>query len=293
MVLDKKKVPKVTIAIPIYNAERYLRDALLSVVNQTYQNWELLLMCDGSTDGSDAIVGEFAKRDDRISVVNDYENRGLVFRLNQSVKMAKGKYYARMDADDIMAVNRIEEEVKFMESHSEVDVVGSSMMMIDGNNHIIGSSLRTNKSMFVHPSILGKTSWFQSNPYDETALRAEDFDLWNKTRKFSIFVNIESPLMFYRIYGVPTTRKMLLSYKTMCKLALRYKVYGWDIKYMCCFFLKFIFKSCVLMFLSLFNKQSLIIRWRKYISVPVEQRLTDLDLEKSITSKLKMYESDC
>lgn len=286
MNLNTNHAPLVTIAIPIYNAERYLRYAIQSCINQSYQNWELLLMCDGSTDASNSIATEMATDDSRIQVVCDDANKGLVYRLNQSIKLAKGKYYARMDADDIMAVNRIEEEVKFLEVHPNVDVVGSSMMMIDGESRIIGSSLRTASSMFVHPSVLGKTSWFLANSYDETALRAEDFDLWNRTRRFSTFANIEHPLMFYRIYGVPTTRKMLLSYKTMCKLALRYKMYGWNIVDVCRYFLVYILKSCILLLLSLFKKQSLIIRLRKYVSVPFEFRLTELDLEKSITPKV-------
>lgn len=283
---DTKSTPLVTIAIPIYNAEKYLRYAIQSCINQTYQNWELLLMCDGSTDTSIGIMEEMAAYDSRIRVIYDDVNKGLVYRLNQSIKLAKGKYYARMDADDIMAVNRIEEEVNFLELHTMVDVVGTSMMMIDGDNHIMGSSLQTTDSIFVHPSVMGKTSWFLSNPYDEAALRAEDFDLWNRTRRFSAFANIESPLMFYRIYGMPTTRKMLLSYKTMCRLTLRYKEYHWNILFACRYFLIYLLKICVLIFLSSFNKQSIIIKKRKYISVPIENRLTELDLEKSITSKV-------
>ena len=149
---DTKSTPLVTIAIPIYNAEKYLRYAIQSCINQTYQNWELLLMCDGSTDTSIGIMEEMAAYDSRIRVIYDDVNKGLVYRLNQSIKLAKGKYYARMDADDIMAVNRIEEEVNFLELHPMVDVVGTSMMMIDGDNHIMGSSLQTTDSIFVHPS---------------------------------------------------------------------------------------------------------------------------------------------
>ena len=105
----------VTIAIPVYNGESYLRDAIQSVVNQTFQDWELYLVNDGSTDGSLAIMQEYALRDIRIKVIDDGQNKGLVTRLNQSIEIAVGKYYARMDADDINDFNRFEKEVEYLE----------------------------------------------------------------------------------------------------------------------------------------------------------------------------------
>ena len=89
--------PLVTIAIPIYNAEKFLQYAVQSVLNQTYTNWELLLMEDGSTDSTLPICCEYVKRDKRISLIRDGINRGLIYRLNESIQLAKGKYYARMD----------------------------------------------------------------------------------------------------------------------------------------------------------------------------------------------------
>ena len=131
----------VTIAIPVYNGESYLRDAIQSVVNQTFQDWELYLINDGSTDNSLAIMQEYALNDIRIKVIDDGQNKGLVTRLNQSIETAIGKYYARMDADDIMYVTRIEEQVRFLESHPDVDVLGTSIMIIDNENNIVGSNL--------------------------------------------------------------------------------------------------------------------------------------------------------
>ena len=120
----------VSIVIPVYNGEVYLRDAIQSVVNQTFQNWKLYLINDGSTDGSLVIMEEYALRDARIKVIDDGQNKGLVTRLNQSVEIAVGKYYARMDADDIMYITRIEEQVTFLESHPDVDVLGTSIMIM-------------------------------------------------------------------------------------------------------------------------------------------------------------------
>lgn len=276
------KSPLVTIAIPIYNSESYLRDAIQSCFNQTFKDWELLLMCDGSTDNSNLIVYEMACLDKRVKVIDDKSNRGLVYRLNQSINLAKGKYYARMDADDIMAVDRIQKQVAFLEANPEVDVVGSSMMLIDGENNIIGSSYMKNNNSFVHSSVMGKTKWFHSYLYDEKALRAEDFDLWNRTRRYSCFANIDQPLLFYRSLGMPALRKILQSYRTMQLLHLRYKEYGknwiWGYKYYVLFFVKII----ALRLLALFDMQNIVIKCRRYISVPVELSLTKADLKSSI-----------
>lgn len=280
------KTPLVTIAIPIYNAEAYLEYAILSCINQTYKNWELLLMCDGSTDNSDSIAMEFAERDERIRIVKDNNNRGLVYRLNQSINMANGKYYARMDADDIMAIDRLEKEVSFLEKNPVIDVVGSSMMIIDGNNNIIGSALHTSADTFVHPSVLGKTQWFKNNSYDEKAVRAEDFDLWSRTRKISHFSNIESPLLFYRTFGMPTTSKVLATYRTMRKLSSRYTDYGknkfWAIKHYIIYTIKIFVFSTV----SLIGMQKLIIKHRHQKKIPNELCLTLEDLNESIRHKV-------
>lgn len=274
--------PLVTIAIPIYNAEKYLRDAIQSCINQTYQNWELLLMCDGSTDKSSSIAFEMANNDCRIKVVDDSTNKGMIYRLNQSIQMAKGKYYARMDADDIMSINRIEKEVEYLENHKDVDVVGSSMMIIDGENNIVDDCLKKNDEIFVHPSVMGKIEWFLKNNYDETSLRAEDFDLWNRTASFSTFRNIEVPLIFYRAFGMPTTKKMLTSYHIKRKLYFRYRSYNKSIFWAIKGFTAELLKSIILILLSSIGLQKIITYARKYRRLPETYRLSIEDLKCSI-----------
>ena len=169
----------VTMAIPFYNSERYLASAIQSVINQTYQNWELLLMDDGGLDSSIFIAREFALHDARIRIVSDGENKGLACRLNESIAIAKGEIYARMDDDDIMTIDRIEEQVRYLEEHPEVDVIGSSAIVIDENNNIklsIDQSGCTDG--FLHPTVTGRTVWFQKNIYDERYRRCQDFELW-------------------------------------------------------------------------------------------------------------------
>ena len=275
--------PLVTIAIPIFNADKYIRDAIQSCINQTYQNWELLLMCDGSTDNSTVIAKEIANGDSRIKIIDDGQNRGLIARLNQSVEMCETKYYARMDADDIMCINRIEEQVKFMEEHAEVDVCGSSIMTIDNNNNIIGSSFNEGRvNSFIHPTVFGRTEWFRENPYANWALRAEDFELWIRTSGKSNFYALPQPLLFYREFGVPTFKKYYLTQKTIIKVATHYKEYRKSFFW----FVKTTVSSYVKIFInvlfSLIGKMDLLVAMRRRKQLPNGVLLTDSDLKKAI-----------
>ena len=280
----KMNTPLVTIAIPIYNAERYLRNAIQSCINQTYKNWELLLMCDGSTDQSTVIAKEFADRDSRIKLIDDGQNRGLIARLNQSVDMCRTKYYARMDADDIMCINRLEEQVTFMEEHTEVDVCGSSIMTIDNNNVIIGSGFNNGKVYsFIHPTVMGRTRWFKANHYADWALRAEDFELWTRTSSRSNFYAIAKPLLFYREFGVPTVKKYYLSQRTIISIARRYKEYdksfSWFIKLSISSYVKIFINA----FMALIGKMDLLVTMRRRVHVPEEFMLKEIDVSKAIT----------
>ena len=115
----------VTIAIPAYNCQEYIDYAVQSVINQTYKNWELLLLDDGSTDGTLQKLKAY-ETDDRIRIISDGQNRGLIYRLNQSINLAHGRYYARMDADDIMLIHRVQSQIDFLEKNPSIDVVGSN-----------------------------------------------------------------------------------------------------------------------------------------------------------------------
>ena len=109
--MDNLHEPLVTVGIPFYNSEKYLSDSVKSTLNQTYTNLEIILLDDGSTDSSLKIAQEFEKKDKRVIVISDGENIGLPKRLNQLSQLVNGKYYARMDADDIMFSNRISSSI--------------------------------------------------------------------------------------------------------------------------------------------------------------------------------------
>lgn len=278
---------KVTISIPVYNAELYLRDSIQSVINQTYKDWTLYLINDGSTDKSLSIMQELAVVDKRIIIIDDGYNRGLVARLNQSISLADSEYYARMDADDIMSLDRIEEQVRFLDNHPEVDVLGSSIMIIDNDNKIVGSGRESGQVKgFVHPTVMGRTQWFKNNLYSEWAVRAEDRDLWYRTISYSNFWALEKPLLFYREFGVPTLKKTLQSQKTLLKIFARYKQYnqtfGWFLKNT----LITIAKMFIYMFFAMIGRIDYIVKRRNRIPIPKENCLSDLDLQNSICNSL-------
>lgn len=214
----------VSIGIPFYNSEKFLSDAIKSVIKQTYQNWELILMDDGSSDNSLKIARDLEKNDNRIKVISDGKNLGLPNRLNQLSKLSKGYYYARMDADDIMHPERISAQVKYLIANPSIDLLGSGLIAIDNENNITGlrkgsflDNVTLNMVMkmtwCVHPTITGKLEWFQNNPYDENLRRAQDYELWIRTVDNSKFVKLKEAYLFYREASTPSLAKYFQSTK--------------------------------------------------------------------------------
>jgi len=217
----------VTIGIPFFNADRYIDYAIKSVINQSYNNWELILTDDGSIDGSVTIAKKYLY-DHRIRLITDGENKGLSFRLNQQIALANGKYFARMDADDIMHPERIQRQVEYLEANLNIDVIGSSAYSIDNNNNVCGL-IKTNAfpntiydvfnhKCFIHPSVMARLHWYKNNLYDLRETRVEDIGLWSRTIMKSSFANLSTPLLFYRNVGLPTLKKYLQSMKELRKL---------------------------------------------------------------------------
>ena len=115
--MDKEKV---SIIVPMYNAEKFIGKTIESVLSQTYENWEMLIMNDVSTDNSLAVVNEYVKKDDRIKVVNTEKNMGVVKGRNHLIDLANGKYIAFLDADDYWHSQKLEKQIKFMKEKSEI-----------------------------------------------------------------------------------------------------------------------------------------------------------------------------
>lgn len=199
--------PLVSIGIPTYNAAKFIRMAIQSVLNQSYTNFELIITDDGSSDNTVNIVSSF--RDPRIILVSDLENKGISFRLNQQIRMSRGKYFARMDADDIMLPDRIERQVKYLETHPAVDVIGGGAYIIDDDNHLVGLRINPTKTritpqtwlkglMFIHPTVMGKRGFFEEYKYSEKLTGIEDSDLWCRSSANRLLFILPEYFIFYR-----------------------------------------------------------------------------------------------
>lgn len=196
---------QVTIALPFYNNESTLPAAVNSVFAQTFSDWELILLDDGSTDNSMCISSGL--HDSRVKFISNQKNQNLAQSLNQIAWIAEGEYLARMDADDVMHPERIEKQVNFLKSNPLVDIVGTHAYVISGRDEVIGllspqETLTPYTIMkggaLIHPTVMGRVKWFQQNQYDRRFNRAQDYELWCRTILHSNYANVAEPLLFYR-----------------------------------------------------------------------------------------------
>lgn len=203
------KTPMVTVALAVLNGGEVLELAVRSILNQSWPDWELLILDDGSTDGAIERLPFLA--DSRIIIVRDGQNRGLASRLNQAVDMAKGKYFARMDHDDISHPERFARQIAFLEKYSEVDLLATKCMTIDESDRVIAllpSAVNHAEICrrpwqgfyFAHPSWMGRTEWFRRNAYREPApYCCEDQELLLRAHYSSCYHTLSENLLAYRI----------------------------------------------------------------------------------------------
>lgn len=200
-------MPKVSILMPVYNAEQYLSQALDSIVSQSFEDWELILINDGSTDRSESIIMDYD--DERIFYIKNPVNLKLIKTLNKGIDYCGGQYIARMDADDICHPDRLKRQVEFLDSHPQVLMCGTAATVIDnsrkktGNIHNLTSDdyLQINlmfSPSFIHPSMMIRTEVLKQNKYDEAYKHVEDYDLWCRIAKLGKVANIDDELLQYR-----------------------------------------------------------------------------------------------
>ena len=200
---------KITIGISFKNPGKYFKLALQSIFAQTFADWELILIDDGSSDDSLTIAKSL--QDPRVRVYCDGESRGLNVRLNHLVQLAKAPYFLRMDADDVMHPQRLEKQYQLLTQHDENTVIGSAAYSIDINSQVLGlHSLCTQQKSgfaarhsFIHPTVAAPTEWFRRHPYSEDFVfqRSQDAELWCRTSAHTKFVNLPEPLLYYRESG--------------------------------------------------------------------------------------------
>jgi len=173
--------------MPVYNAENYLDESISSILNQTLKDFEFIIINDGSKDNSLKIIKEYQKQDKRIILIKNLKNLGLQKTLNKGLKQAKGKYIARMDADDISLPNRFEVQYNYLEKHLEIFLVGSSAIVIDENGNRLGVFKKFNNpkkikkklektNCIIHPSIMFRNT--REFLYREKFKTSEDYDFY-------------------------------------------------------------------------------------------------------------------
>ncbi|GAA4333743.1 glycosyltransferase [Flaviaesturariibacter amylovorans] len=216
--------PTVTILLPVYNAERFLKEAVDSLLAQTFTDFELLALNDGSTDGSEAILKSY--NDPRLRIVPNERNRGLIYTLNKGIDMAFGRYIARMDSDDVCRPGRLAAQVAYLDAHPGVAVVATTLDMINESGaplppwpddrayttpeHIRECLLRTN--CIAHPSVMARAEVLKQYKYQEDQKEAEDYDLWLRlVADGKLVAKIDEPLLRYRYLDTGLTRKDRLS----------------------------------------------------------------------------------
>jgi glycosyltransferase involved in cell wall biosynthesis len=211
--------PLVTVGIPFFNVRRWLANAIRSVFAQSFSDWEMVLLDDGSTDGSAEIA--LAIDDPRVRVHLGRENLKVAVRRNEVVQLARGKYLAWLDGDDLMHPERLQKEVRFLEENRDVDVVGAGMYVVDQEGNAIGKRLpRADGKLSCRPcdlplmqgTVMGKLEWFRRNPYDPGLARVQDMDLWLRTAPYSRFANLHKPLYFYTEFETFSFRR----YRVAC-----------------------------------------------------------------------------
>jgi glycosyltransferase involved in cell wall biosynthesis len=212
--------PTVTVLLPAYNAAPTLLGAVDSVFGQSYTDFELLVMDDGSTDATAEVLKSC--RDSRVRVVRSERNQGLIAVLNQGLELARGKYIARMDADDTAHPRRLELQLGFLEAHPDVGICGTWFRVRGGwrrtvvrtpTSHQAISARLFFRSPFAHPTVAFRRAFLEESGlrYDPQAVDAEDFDLWVRARERTRFANIPRVLLDYQVHSDQTSSRRMRS----------------------------------------------------------------------------------
>lgn len=194
--------------MPVYNGEKYLRQAIDSILNQTFTDFEFLIINDGSTDASESIIRSY--HDSRICLVNNTENLKLIATLNRGIRLARGTYIARMDCDDISVPQRLEKQVMFMDGHQEVGVCGGWIQVFGKSNSYVqkypADSAEIKVLLFFYSSLAHPSVMFRKDilikhklTYNHDFVSAEDYELWLTAGRYTQFANIQEVLLHYRI----------------------------------------------------------------------------------------------
>ena len=217
------KKSKVSVIMPVYNGERYIREAIKSILNQTYKNFELLIIDDCGQDKSMDIVRAYAKIDDRIRIIYNRSNKGIAYSRNVGLDVCDGEYIAIMDDDDYAFNYRLSKQVEFLDNNPQYDVVGGKAKWIDGEGRVINPEIdllkdeKKIKTMFLFFNIFNNSEvMFRKEivdkyniRYEDGLLGMEDFKFWIRVSKISAISNIDDLILLHRMTPNNETNRVM------------------------------------------------------------------------------------
>jgi len=226
----KTRLPKVSLIMSVYNGQRYLAKALQSILDQTFKDFEFIIIDDGSKDKTQRILKDYSDKDQRIKIFQNQVNRGLANSLNRGIQLARGEYIARMDADDVSLPERIALEVEFLDHHLHVGLVGTGGWVINKKGKVlkkfkvltdsldIKSGLKTN-NRFIHGSVMMRKSCLdQIGFYRNEFTSVEDYDLWVRISRSYDVANLEAPLYQWRVNPKAISVQARMTQQRLCQV---------------------------------------------------------------------------
>ena len=199
--------PLISIGMSVFNGEKTVLSTIRSLQNQIYEHWELILMDDGSTDQTVRLARNID--DSRVRVYSDGQNRKLSTRLNQSITLSRGEYFARMDCGDLAYPERLEKQAAYLKTHPGVDLLATRIIIFAEGGRVIGTytfkqthreicSSPTAGFYFAHPTWMGRTEWFRKHPYRVDMSKSQDQELLLRTYRTSHFACLPHILLGYQ-----------------------------------------------------------------------------------------------
>jgi glycosyltransferase involved in cell wall biosynthesis len=211
MIRTKKTKKLITVYMPVFNASKFLHQSIESILDQTYSNFEFIIVDDASTDNSWKIIRSYAKKDKRIIAIRNNINLGVSLTSNIAISKAKGQFLARMDADDISFSNRLESQLNYFKKHPNTVAIGGQCVVIDENNHLIGNKNFPTKAKKLkemifwaipmqQPSMMINLDKLPQNFtwYTPNVSSAEEINLMFRLMLYGNLANLPQNLLFYR-----------------------------------------------------------------------------------------------
>jgi glycosyltransferase involved in cell wall biosynthesis len=204
-------MPTISVILSAYNSQKTISEAIESILQQTVEDFELILIDDGSTDTTSSILQEFASKDDRIKIITNEKNIGLTRSLNKGLQIARGEFIARMDADDISLPDRFEKQIRFFNEHPEINLLGGRYTIINEHGETIGESDSIYQTdflirwrmlyfnAFIHSTVMFRSQCLEHvSGYNESLQYAQDFDLWVRIMQHGKAANLPDILIKQR-----------------------------------------------------------------------------------------------